>query len=58
MAAIGLCAITKRPVHVCHVATAEEMAIIVRAKRSGLPVTCEVAPYHLFLTKVGLSLIL
>ncbi|CAI4225817.1 unnamed protein product [Auanema sp. JU1783] len=39
-----------RAVHICHVATAEEIHIIKLAKEKGCPVTCEVAPHHLFLT--------
>lgn len=38
-----------RPVHVCHLSRRDELALIVRAKDRGLPVTCEVAPHHLFL---------
>jgi len=41
-----------RPVHVCHVARKEEILLIKEAKSRGLPVTCEVAPHHLFLTEV------
>jgi len=39
-----------RPVHICHVATREEILMIRAAKEKGYPVTCEVAPHHLFLT--------
>ena len=38
-----------RPIHVCHVSRADEVALIARAKDRGLPVTCEVTPHHLFL---------
>jgi len=38
-----------RPIHVCHVSRADEIALIARAKDRGLPVTCEVTPHHLFL---------
>lgn len=38
-----------RPVHICHVAREEEIEIIKEAKNSGLKVTCEVCPHHLFL---------
>jgi carbamoyl-phosphate synthase/aspartate carbamoyltransferase/dihydroorotase len=41
----------KRPVHVCHVARKEEILVIRVAKEKGLPVTCEVCPHHLFLTR-------
>ncbi|XP_003739459.1 CAD protein [Galendromus occidentalis] len=43
----------KRPVHVCHVATEAEILAIKAAKELGLPVTCEVAPHHLFMTRAG-----
>ena len=39
-----------RAVHVCHVATREEILLVRAAKERGLPVTCEVTPHHLFLT--------
>lgn len=40
----------KRPVHICHVARREEILLIKAAKDKGVPVTCEVAPHHLFLS--------
>lgn len=40
-----------RSVHICHVATKEEIEAIRAAKEQGLPVTCEVAPHHLFLSE-------
>lgn len=40
-----------RPVHVCHVATEAEILAIKSAKEIGLPVTCEVAPHHLFMSR-------
>ncbi|KAK7468185.1 hypothetical protein BaRGS_00036598, partial [Batillaria attramentaria] len=40
----------QRPVHICHVARKSEIQVIRAAKERGLPVTCEVAPHHLFLT--------
>jgi carbamoyl-phosphate synthase/aspartate carbamoyltransferase/dihydroorotase len=43
--------IYQRPVHVCHVARKDEILLIREAKRKGVPVTCEVTPHHLFLTK-------
>lgn len=46
---------TGRGVHVCHVSLAEEIAMIRQAKERGLPVTCEVAPHHLYLTQDDLS---
>ena len=49
-AAIGLAASFKRSVHICHVSRKDEIELITRAKQSGLQVTCEVTPHHLFLT--------
>lgn len=40
-----------RGVHVCHVSLEEEILMIREAKEQGLPVTCEVAPHHLYLTE-------
>jgi dihydroorotase len=47
---IGMAAAYNRPVHFCHISRKEEIVLIARAKDSGLPVTCEVTPHHLFLT--------
>jgi carbamoyl-phosphate synthase/aspartate carbamoyltransferase/dihydroorotase len=47
---IGLSAAYNRPVHFCHISRREEIELIASAKDKGLPVTCEVAPHHLFLT--------
>ena len=41
----------QRPVHLCHVSLAEEVAVIRAAKDGGLDITCEVAPHHLFLSQ-------
>lgn len=38
-----------RSVHICHVATAEEIVLIKLAKAAGVQVTCEVSPHHLLL---------
>lgn len=40
-----------RRLHICHVSTAQEVALIRAAKARGVPVTCEVTPHHLFLTE-------
>ena len=48
---IALAAIYERPVHIVHVSRREEIELIAAAKRRGLPVTCEVTPHHLLLTK-------
>ena len=37
--------------HVCHVSTAESVALIRRAKSEGLDVSCETAPHYLLLTE-------
>ncbi len=50
-AAIGLAASFGRAVHICHVSRKDEIELIARAKQSGLQVTCEVTPHHLFLTE-------
>lgn len=49
-AVVALVTLYKRPVHFCHVSNEDEILIVAKAKESGLPVTCEVAPHHLFLT--------
>jgi dihydroorotase len=41
--------------HICHLSTAGSVALVRRAKRRGLSVTCEVAPHHLVLTDEVLS---
>jgi len=48
--AIGLAASYDRPIHIVHVSRRQEIELIAAAKGRGLPVTCEVAPHHLFLT--------
>jgi carbamoyl-phosphate synthase/aspartate carbamoyltransferase/dihydroorotase len=48
-AAILLAALYQRPIHLAHVSLREEILLIRAAKENGLPVTCEVAPHHLFL---------
>jgi carbamoyl-phosphate synthase/aspartate carbamoyltransferase/dihydroorotase len=50
-AVILMAALFQRPVHLAHVSLREEILLIRRAKEKGLPVTCEVAPHHLFLTQ-------
>ncbi len=49
--AIGLARCFGRRLHLCHVSLAAELALIRAAKASGMPVTCEVAPHHLFLSE-------
>ncbi len=48
---IGLAAAYNRPVHFCHISRRDEIELIAAAKQTGLPVTCEVTPHHLFLTE-------
>ncbi len=48
---IGLAQLTGKRVHLCHVARADEIALVRAAKEQGAPVTCEVTPHHLFLTR-------
>ncbi len=50
-AVLGLVPATGRGVHFCHVSEAIEIELIRDAKERGLPVTCEVAPHHLYLTE-------
>ena len=39
-----------RPIHICHISTAQEIQMVRDAKQRGEPVTCDVTPHHLFLT--------
>ena len=56
MAAVILVAeIYRRPVHIAHVSLREEILLIRAAKERGIPVTCEVAPHHLFLCQEDLA---
>lgn len=41
----------QRKIHICHVSLKEEIDMIRQAKNEGLPITCEVTPHHLFLTR-------
>lgn len=41
-----------RRLHICHVSTGYELALIRNARARGLDVTCEVSPHHLFLSMV------
>ena len=47
--ALAIAGDLRRPLHICHVSTAAELALIAGARRRGVPVTCEVTPHHLFL---------
>ena len=48
---IGLAAAYDRPLHLCHISRRQEIELIADAKGRGLPITCEVAPHHLYLTQ-------
>ncbi len=48
--AIGLVRKYKTPFHIAHLSTQQGIELVRRAKAEELPVTCEVAPHHLFLT--------
>lgn len=41
--------------HICHVSAKESVELIRRAKKRGLPVTCETAPHYLVLTDADLK---
>jgi dihydroorotase len=38
-------------VHIAHISTRKSLEAVVRAKREGIPITCEVTPHHLLLTE-------
>lgn len=48
--AIELAKKTGAHLHIAHLSTKRGLALVEQAKKDGLPVTCEVAPHHLFLT--------
>jgi dihydroorotase len=50
-----LAKLTGASVHIAHVSTAGALDAIREAKRSGLPVTCEVSPHHWTLTDEALA---
>lgn len=39
----------RRPVHVLHISTKDELPLLAGAKAAGMPVTCEITPQHLSL---------
>ncbi|MFQ5406751.1 MAG: dihydroorotase family protein [Candidatus Micrarchaeia archaeon] len=49
--ALSLAKKEKRKIHLCHISTQSEIALIKKAKKQGTKVSCEVAPHHLFLTE-------
>jgi dihydroorotase len=48
---VALARLTGGRLHVAHLSTAGAVALVREAKASGLPVTAEVTPHHLFLTE-------
>mgnify|MGYP005628255145 FL=1 len=48
--AISLVQKYNTPFHVAHLSTAQGIGLVKAAKEDGLPITCEVAPHHLFLS--------
>ena len=48
--AIELSRLYKTRLHLLHIGTKRELHLIDRAKKEGIPVTCETTPHHLFLT--------
>jgi dihydroorotase len=46
---------SKVNLHVCHISTEKGVNVVASAKRSGLPVSCEVTPHHLFLSSQQLK---
>ena len=51
---IALAEETGCPYHVCHISTAESVALIREAKARGVDITCETAPHYLTLTDTDL----
>lgn len=47
---IALCEMTRTPLHIAHVSTAESVQAIREAKMNGIPVTAETAPHYFTLT--------
>ena len=48
--AVAMAKKTGAALHIAHLSTAKGLLIVQAAKKEGLPITCEVAPHHLFLT--------
>ncbi len=53
-AVILMAQLYNRPAHLCHVSRRDEILLIRKAKEQGIPITCEVAPHHLFLSEEDL----
>lgn len=52
---IRLCAETGCRLHICHVSTRESVELVRRAKKAGLPVTCETGAHYLAFTDADLQ---
>lgn len=48
--AVELARKTSTRLHIAHLSTKEGLDLVRQAKKDGMPVSCEVAPHHLFLT--------
>jgi dihydroorotase len=46
-----LARLTGARVHIAHISTRHSLENVIRAKKEGLPITCEVTPHHLLLTE-------
>ena len=56
-AVVLMAAIFNRPLHLAHVSLRQEILLIRAAKEKRIPITCEVAPHHLFLTQLDIPAI-
>jgi dihydroorotase len=52
---LNITAHTNTRLHFCHVSTEKGLKAIVEGKKAGLPVTCEVTPHHLLLSRADLQ---
>jgi len=52
---IAVCELTRRPLHIAHVSTAESVHAIRDAKKRGVPVTAETAPHYFILTDAAVE---
>ena len=52
---VELSRLTGCPIHICHVSTARGMEIVRAGKESGVEVTCEVCPHHIFLDEDAIT---
>nr|MBP7114671.1 dihydroorotase family protein [Candidatus Peribacteraceae bacterium] len=48
--AVAMTQKTGAALHIAHLSTAKGLEVVRKAKKEGLPITCEVAPHHLFFT--------